>query len=148
MIVFGQKTIILITLKLLACRTDSLERLPSVALILIYLGPDSVLLEPQWFLSILKAFLAMSKRLLTSLCFFPSRLSVLPRYVNLSAVCSDFLSLSWPQSYCCWSSGRSVQQGQRDWLYSLTHADGCEVAAAGHHQKGILSRYSRLIPSS
>ena len=28
----------------------------------------------------------MSKRLLMSLCFFPSRLSVLPRYVNLSAI--------------------------------------------------------------
>ena len=28
----------------------------------------------------------MSKRLLTSLCFFQSRLSVLPRYVNLSAI--------------------------------------------------------------
>ena len=42
------------------------------------------------FLSILKAFLAMPKWLLMSLCSFPTRLSVLRRYVKLSVVERSF----------------------------------------------------------
>ena len=159
MIVFGQNTIIFITFKLFACRTDSLEKLPSVILqhsghyntegrIQLWYKFTLVLILSCWnlrvFLSILKALLAMPKRFFNVLVFF-SLTSVCTGQVckfircwKILSVCSDFRSLSLPPSSFCWSSGRSVQRGQRDWLYSLTHADGRETAAPGHHQKGIL----------
>ena len=122
MIVFGQNTIIFITFKLFACRTDSLEKLPSVILqhsghyntegrIQLWYKFTLVLILYCWnlrvFLSILKALLAMPKRFFNVLVFF-SLTSVCTGQVckfircwKILSVCSDFRSLSLPPSSFC-----------------------------------------------
>ena len=89
------------------------------------------------FLSILKAFLVMPKRLLMSLCSFPSRLSVLLRYVNLSVVERSF-PFALISVHCHHLRLLFVDLRTDLFNKALTHADGCEIAARGHHQKGVL----------
>ena len=154
-LLFGQKTIIFITLKLLAWRTDSLERLPSVILqhqgvIIRRLGYSSDINLPwSWCCTAgtsvySESFSRHAKVVINVLVFFSNttvcaaQVCKFIRCWKILSVCSDFRSLSLPPSSFCWSSGRSVQRSQRDWLYSLTHANGREIAAPGHDQKCIL----------